>query len=459
MKIIHHGAAKGVTGSCHQLETPWGSVLIDCGLFQGQDKKYQPSSGFGFSPKDISLMVLTHVHIDHVGRLPELVASGFDGPIYCTHATAALLPEVIDDALRVGIKLGYASRESLLEKIEAQVVAVDYGQECSPAELANNVSIVFRVAGHILGSAFVEVRTAQSSVLFSGDLGAKNTPLLPDVAMPGHCDVMVVESTYGGRNHEDRSNRIERLKRAVDRSLQNKGTTIIPAFSIGRTQELLYEFEQIFAQRDPSWKRLPIIVDSPLAVRFTKIYEQFKVLWDSEAKHITRNQRHPLSFHNLVCINEFKDHVQILNRLKQREESAIVIAAGGMCEGGRVIDFLRELLPLESTDVLFVGYQAEGTLGRAILSGQSPVTIDEESVEVSAQVSALGGYSAHADEDGLMEFVLSMEPPPRHVRIIHGEPQAQGDFARRIRRELPNVEVSLAAQQHELEIGTPANGS
>lgn len=450
MKLIHHGAAKGVTGSCHELQTPYGSLLVDCGLFQGRDKKRHRASGFNFQTNNIAVLLVTHVHIDHVGRIPELVASGFSGPIYCTRATAALLPEVLEDAIRVGVKLSPVLAAELLDRIIAQLMPLDYDHDVALPELQGAVRVRFRVAGHILGSAFVEVFSQDQSVLFSGDLGVKNSPLLPDVAVPSNCDLVVIESTYGGRHHEAREHRHQRLKLALERSLENQGTTIIPAFSIGRTQELLYELEQIFAQGDPRWARIPVVLDSPLAATFTQIYEQFRGLWDAEAKALFGQQRHPLSFDNLVCIDSFADHVQLLNRLRQREESAIVIAAGGMCEGGRVIDFLRELLPLASTDVLFVGYQASGTLGRRLLERATEVTIDDELIAVNANISSLGGYSAHADEQGLVEFIASMSSPPKHIRIIHGEANAQRALGRRIRREFKGVEVSLAVTQSEL---------
>lgn len=450
MKLIHHGAAKGVTGSCHELQTPSGSLLVDCGLFQGRDRKRQRGAGFAFNPSDIRILVVTHVHIDHVGRIPELVASGFNGPIYCTHATAALLPEVLEDAIRVGVKLSQAGTEQILAQIMSLLVPVNYDEKTVITELDGAVWLRFRVAGHILGSAFVEIESAQHSILFSGDLGVKDTPLLPDVAIPASCDYVVIESTYGGRSHESRVHRQAKLTAALDRSMSNNGTTIIPAFSIGRTQELLYELEQLFATGDAKWARIPVILDSPLAASFTQIYEQFRSLWDAEARALVGSRRHPLSFENLICIDSFGDHVQLLNRLKQREESAIVIAAGGMCEGGRVVDFLRELLPLPSTDVLFVGFQAAGTLGRELLRRHSKVEIDGELIDVRATISSLGGYSAHADESGLIDFLSSMPLPPKHVRVIHGEASAQRTLRKRIRREFKGVEVSLAAMHSEL---------
>ena len=452
MRIIHHGAQFGVTGSCHELKLEDRSLLVDCGLYQGADRKFQHHANAIDIPS-VELLVLTHVHIDHVGRVPWLIWSGYQGPIYLTKASARLLPEVLSDAMEFDNDIPLEDRERVLEQLTNMLVPCDYDQNIKISLGDQDGILRFRIAGHILGSAFVEMHLAGKSITFSGDLGCKNTPLLPDVAKHSGSDYLLIESTYGDHLHESRLNRHQALRRAVDKTIRNQGTTIIPAFSIGRTQELIYEFEQIFTEVQPKgWSRLPVVVDSPLANRFTRIYRQFKQDWDREAKALLEKGSKPLSFDNLVTIDEFQDHVTLLDRLKQRGESAIVIAASGMCEGGRVVDLLRELLPDERTDVLFVGYQAEGTLGRELLSRPKCVEIDGEQVPVNASINRIGGYSAHADQSELLDFIGSSKRLPKHVRIIHGEPTQQRAFAQIVASTYPSVEVSQACDGKDLRL-------
>lgn len=454
MKIVHHGAQYGVTGSCHELRLDGGSLLVDCGLFQGKDSHGKDPWKFEFDVNSIDALVITHVHIDHVGRLPHLLSKGYDGPIYCSEATASLLPEVVDDALKVGINLHVNEAATVLLQLERQLRPLAYDEKAETKVGGTKVDVCLRRAGHILGSAFAEVSAHGKRVTFSGDLGCKYTPILKNAATPNPCDVLLIEGTYGDKLHESMENRSQRLREVVSKSLDDKGTTIIPAFSIGRTQELIYEFSQIFTQDDLSqkWERLPIIVDSPLAAKFTKVYEQFKKLWAEEAKEALTNEVRPLSFDNLVTIDTYEDHAMLLDRLKQKGESAIVIAAGGMCEGGRVVDFLRELLPDERTDVLFVGFQAQNTLGRKLLDGAESVTIDDDEIEVRADITQIGGYSAHADQNELLEFIQSMEAPPGHVRVMHGEEHQQRAFAEKISELFPDIEVSVACDGEPVEI-------
>jgi len=449
-KIIHHGARDGVTGSCHELQISLeDALLIDCGLFQGAEVS---PGGAGadqlaieFPTDHIRALVVTHVHIDHVGRIPYLIAAGFKGPIYCSEPSALLLPMVLEDAMRVGVTRNQDLIDRYIKFIRKQLRPLPYGQwQQLAVEGDTPVSIRLQRAGHILGSAWVECLTGEgdgaTSVIFSGDLGAKDTPLLVDPDQPKGCDILVLESTYGDRLHDDRLGRIKTLKSAVEHALKDAGTVLIPAFSIGRTQELLYELEEIIHQasqreqqpNSPDWKELNIILDSPLAARFTDVYRQLKPYWDAEAREKLSQGRHPLAFEQLTTVDSHKEHQQIVNYLAHSKKPAIVLAAGGMCAGGRIVNYLKAMLGEPKHDVLFVGYQAKGTPGRDIQE-YGPrggyVFLDGEKIVIRAQVHTLSGYSAHADQQGLVGFVEGMVSRPREVRLVHGDQEAKSVLA------------------------------
>lgn len=442
ISFIHHGAREGVTGSCHELKLANGkSLLVDIGLFQGAETSGAAGANdhsIEFPIDHVEALLITHCHIDHVGRLPWLIMAGFRKPIYCTKATAHLLPMVIEDALKIGLTRDKRLIEAVLNLIESLMVPVAYGEEFTVEALG--VHGRFKQAGHILGSAFIEVDIPNCGrVVFSGDLGCKNSPLLPDPAALSHADYLILESTYGNKNHENRNERQQRLRKVIEHCVANRGAVLIPAFSIGRTQELLYELEDIMhrfsADSTGVWKDMVVIVDSPMAAQFTKKYRQLKRLWDSEATRRLQQNRHPLNFKRLHTIDSHTDHERIVNYLRQSGDPCIVIAASGMCTGGRMVNYLKALLPDERTDVLFVGYQAKGTPGRDI-QHYGPkggyVDIDGERIWMKAQVHTLGGYSAHADQQELMEFVATASHLGQ-IRLVHGEAPAKQALARKLK--------------------------
>ena len=446
-EFLHHGAVDGVTGSCHEyrLATDYG-LLIDCGLFQGAEVSGTGSASspqITFDISHIKALIVTHVHIDHVGRIPYLVAAGFSGPIYCTKASAVLLPLVLEDALKMGVTRDEKLISAFLHKIERNIVACDYGvwSDLPALDSAGSaaVQLKFQPAGHIMGSSYVEIRHRLNrryfKTVFSGDLGAPYAPLLPAPKAPYAADVVVIESTYGDRLHDSRKDRIRRLEQVLLSSLQDNGTVLFPAFSIGRTQELLYEVEAIIHRlrdqeihKDLKWQDLQIIVDSPLAARFTEAYNRLKPFWDKEAKQRLKQGRHPLSFEQLHTVDSHLQHLDVVQFLARTRQPAIVIAASGMCQGGRVVNYLKALLPDPAHQVVFVGYQARGTLGEAIQkygSGSGYVEIEGESISIGAEIITLSGYSAHADKLGLLNFVTRMRHKPSQVRIVHGDKGAK----------------------------------
>jgi len=448
VNIKHHGAVNGVTGSCHQLFTEAGdSVLIDCGLFQGDEASHlqEGSLAIDFPLEGVKALLVTHCHIDHVGRIPYLLAAGFDKPIYATEATARLLPLVIEDASKVGVTRNRRLIDKVLKRLLVLLKPIPFDQWFNvPNMLAMEAR--FRVAGHILGSAYIEFKLAGERVVFSGDLGAPYSPLLAAPKPPYRADCLVIESTYGDKNHQGRKDRRKDLKRVVEQCLSNAGTVIIPAFSIGRTQELLYEIESIIHSTKGDWQHLDIIVDSPLATKFTEHYRDLKHLWDKEARNLVSKGRHPLAFEQMLTVNNHEDHVRVVNYLKQSGKPAIVIAASGMCAGGRVLNYLKALLPDERNDVLFVGYQARGTPGRDIQKYGAKggyVYLDGDRVDVHAGVHTISGYSAHADQSNLLNFVKRMRHRPSEIRIVHGDELAKQTLRDKLQIIVPEAKVWL----------------
>ncbi|PIE23612.1 MAG: MBL fold hydrolase [Neptuniibacter caesariensis] len=339
-RILHHGAVNGVTGSCHQLfDASGNSVLIDCGLFQGSEKSGREADPLPieFPIEQVKALVVTHCHIDHVGRIPYLLAAGFKAPIYATRATARLLPLVIEDALKVGVTRDESLISKVIKLLKRLLVTVEYGKWVAiPGFGATGVR--FQVAGHILGSAYVELKLPDGKVVFSGDLGAPYSPLLPAPKAPYRADCLVIESTYGDRLHEARRTRSRNLQKIIKHCLTDAGTILIPAFSIGRTQELLYEIEHIIHREGGDWHNLDVIVDSPLAAEFTQHYQELRDLWDAEARRRVSSGRHPLSFEQLITVNSHVEHIRLVQYLKRSGRPAIVIAASGMCAGGRIVN-------------------------------------------------------------------------------------------------------------------------
>lgn len=477
--IMHHGAASGVTGSCHRVQLDaHRSVLVDCGLFQGRDAGGREGSAaqqIDFPVRDVVALIVTHVHIDHVGRLPHLLGAGFRGPIICSKPSARLLPLVIEDALKLGFTRDKRLINRFLKDVDSCLVPLDYKQWSNVLDDKDwLVRIRLQRAGHILGSCYVEMdlrlrrantQTAYADfaqafdskqpgthrIVFSGDLGAPHTPLLFAPRAPYQADTLVLESTYGNRLHEARRTRKKRLRAAVERALSDGGTVLIPAFSIGRTQELLYEFESLIHRGKNRWRDLEIIVDSPLAARFTLVYRDLKPYWDAEAHVRLRAGRHPLSFENLITVDSHKEHMQMVDFLSRTKQPAVVLAAGGMAAGGRIVNYLKAMIEDPRHNVLFVGYQAPGTPGHAI-QRYGPeggwVELDGQRFTIRAGVETISGYSAHADQKDLVNFVRRMRHWPTQIRLVHGDQEP--------RETLRDKLLELAAVKgHELEILLP----
>ncbi|WP_275545437.1 MULTISPECIES: MBL fold metallo-hydrolase RNA specificity domain-containing protein [unclassified Pseudomonas] len=465
-QLIHHGADKGVTGSCHQLFLDAdNSVLIDCGLFQGADistvEGDEHHQAVDFSLTGIRALIVTHVHADHVGRIPYLLAAGFKGPILCSIPSAKLLPIVLEDAFKLSFSRDRNQVERYIAEVQQRMIALPYA---TWFKLQDKPGLLARVrlqrAAHMLGSAYVEVdldegQGAESTrVVFSGDLGAPDAPILKACNAPERADLLVLESTYGDRLHENRKRRRERLEQVIEHALADNGTVLIPAFSLGRTQELLYELEDIIHTRQldqptvtddegVNWPHLPVILDSPLASRLTQAYRELKEFWNEEAQERVQSGRRPLAFEQLITVDSHADHQRILNHLTTSARPAIVIAGSGMCTSGRIVNYLKAMLGDPRHDVLFVGYQALGTPGRTIQRfgpDRGYVELDGERYDIRAGVQTIDGYSAHADQAGLLRFVTGMREWPGEIRLVHGEAQARHSLGEALTRTYAEVQ-------------------
>ncbi|MEE9351639.1 MAG: MBL fold metallo-hydrolase [Thiotrichaceae bacterium] len=450
--ISHHGAVHGVTGSCHELHLDKSnSVLIDCGIFQGSDKSpYGKADAWNleldFDISSVQALIITHCHIDHAGRIPWLLAAGFDGTIYCSQPTAKLLPLMLEDAAKIGITRDKKIIKKLVDKIKSMMKPIKY-QEW--AVINDSLQIRLQRAGHILGSAYVECEINKNSdkrIVFSGDLGAPHAPLLPAPKPPKQCHTLVIESTYGHKLHDERKNRKERLRAIIQRCFDNRGAVLIPSFSLGRTQELMYEFEQIIYENESEWGEIEVIIDSPLASRFTAVYRELKPFWDDEAQGVIEQGRYPLTFKQLHTIESHQDHKSTVKYLKKTARPTIVIAASGMCNGGRIMGYLKALLGDERTDILFSGYQAKNSIGRQIFKygpKNGWVEIDNERYEIKAKIHQIGGYSAHADQQNLLDFATQMEKGPEEVRVLHGDENAKEVLKVKLEELLPDATVVI----------------
>ncbi len=405
--LTFHGAAGEVTGSCYLVDTGEVKFLVDCGMFQGGKEGQRKNRRFGFEPREIAFVLLTHAHIDHSGLLPRLAAQGFAGPVYATAATGELLAVMLpDSAHRQEKEAEWERADPLYTVAQAQeslalLRTVEYGVELRPHA---GVRCVFRDAGHILGSAIIEVFLKEGKVVFSGDLGQPGRPIVEDPAVIEEADVLLVESTYGNRNHKSLVQTLDELAFAINDTLASKrGNVVIPSFAVGRTQEILHYISELRrAGRIPA---ADVYVDSPMATAATRITARHVKLPDLERVRFTE------SLEESMRINEVR-------------AGAIIISASGMCEGGRIRHHLRYNLPRPECAIVFVGFQAARTLGRRIVDGAKSVRIYRELYPVRAKIFTINGLSAHADRDALLGWIGQFRRPPRACYVVHGEPLA-----------------------------------
>lgn len=450
MKIKFLGAATSVTGSCYLITTEKHKILLDCGQFQGSDDmdawNWEP---FDFDPEEIDLVLLSHAHIDHSGRLPLLVKRGFKGKIYCTDATADLLDVMLRDSgyihekeaewkNRKNQRAGKALVEPLYTVRDAEaalthLAPVLYDQQI---EINGDVKAVFNDAGHILGSSIVEIFIKENDdftkLVFSGDLGVKGRPILRDPKIIKKADFLIMESTYGNRVHDPNATSIENLIQIVLKTIRRGGTVVIPSFAVGRTQELIYEFNRFYEEHSEykdELDKVMVYVDSPMATSATEVFRRNAQVFDEEMRNYILRGDHPLDFKNL----KFTRSSEESRALNENRDPKIIISASGMCEAGRIKHHLKHHLWNPASSIVFVGYQAEGTLGRSIVRGDTDVSIFGEKIHVEAEIYNLEGFSGHADRDGLLEWLGGFQKAPYEIFLVHGEEESKKDFAESIR--------------------------
>ena len=461
MKITFLGAAREVTGSCYLIETDQCRFLIDCGMVQGgREAPARNHMPFDFDPRGIDFVLLTHAHIDHSGLLPKLVVNGFDRPIYSTRATADLLGVMLPDSAHIqemdAERAQRRHRPDALPPIYTvqdakncleQIRPVDYDERFAPH---SSVACCFRDAGHILGSAIIEIWVTENGstrkLVASGDLGQPGRPILNDPTRIEEADVLLIESTYGDRNHKDLPTTLAELAEIVEHTLyKRRGNVIVPAFAVGRTQELIYHLHQLTEQGRLS--HLNIYVDSPMAVAVTNITKKHFELFDAEAHRIT--QWHAQA-KNLPVMHFVADVAESM-AINQIRSGAIIISASGMCDAGRIKHHLRHNLGRPECSILITGFQAGGTLGRRLVDGEKVVRIFGEEVAVRASIHTLGGFSAHADQKALMTWAGGFIKPPGRTFVVHGEAAAANNFAQQLRTEKNwTVDVPEIGQSFQL---------
>ena len=448
MNITFLGAAKTVTGSNFLVEAAGKKFLVDCGMYQGKATlELENEAPFVYNPSDIDFMLLTHAHIDHSGRIPKLYNEGFRGPIYATKATCDLCGIMLPDSGHIQeTEVEWKNRKRLRAGLEPlpPLYTAEEAAKCleifKPVEydqiidVADNIQVRYNDAGHMLGSSIIEIWVTENGktekIVFTGDLGNNDIPLLDSPTMIEDADYLVMESTYGSRLHMRNDDKAKIFLDVVSETLDHGGRVVIPSFAVGRTQEILYEIDKIkdshkddeeFQRKYQQLMKTPVFVDSPLAISATEVFKKNTDLFEEEVQEKLRHGDHPLEFPGL----QFTRTADESKALNETYYPSIIISASGMCDIGRIKHHLKHNLWNPSSTILFVGYQAPGTLGRSIVDGADKVKIFGEEISVNARIEYIEGYSGHADQEWLLNFVYSFIKKPKHIFLVHGEEESE----------------------------------
>jgi metallo-beta-lactamase family protein len=458
--LTFHGAAQQVTGSCYLIETQHHRILLECGIRQGRDRREDENEKpFEFDPASIDAVLVSHAHLDHSGLVPLLVKRGFSGPVYTTSVTQGLLPIMYRDAAsllrsdfeRKNRRLLRAGKKPVeppytIEDVEqalGQVTGIDYGNR---QQIFPDIELRFLDAGHILGSAIVELWLNEGEtvrkLVFSGDLGNSCAPLLNDPAVVSEADIVLLESTYGDRNHRPLEDTLEEFNGVIEAAASTGGNILIPAFAVGRTQDLIYWLGLLY--HEGRLRGQKVFIDSPMAIKVSNVYERYHHLFNQDDPHFREFMKQ--GWDNWLPGLSYTQSPEESMSLNRVSAGAIIIAGSGMCTGGRILHHFKHNLWREKTHVVIVGYQAIGTLGRVLVDGATRVKIFGDEIAVKAQIHTLGGFSAHAGQDQLLSWAGHFQAPKPRLCLVHGEPDAMQSLQQRF------------IQEHQWEVHIPAMG-
>ena len=454
MKISFLGAAKLVTGSNYLIETKNCKFVMECGMFQGSKSigrlNYQP---FAYNPGDIDFMLLSHAHIDHSGRIPKLVKDGFKGKIYCTKATEDLCSIMLPDSgyiQEMETKWDNRKRKRSGRKLREPLYTVEEAKKSikhfrpvlydQTIKINEEITVRFVDAGHILGSAIIELWIKEDGkeikLVFSGDLGRRNRPILRDLSRIQKADYIIVESTYGNKKNHPSEDDAGELISIINNTVKKGGNVVIPSFAVERAQDIIYELNKYYDESiksvDKDFLQVPVYIDSPLTVSATEIFERNPDCFDEKTLELIKTGDNPLDFRNLI----FTRNVEESKQINKTPESKVIISASGMCSAGRIKHHLKHNLWRNESSIVFVGYQAEGTLGRRIKEGEKSVKLFGEEIQVNAKIYTLDGFSGHADKEGIMWWLEGFENKPKKIFIVHGEEEASREISKKIEEEL-----------------------
>lgn len=460
MKVKFLGASESVTGSCYFVDTGKYRFLVDCGQFQGSESEYKKNKEpFPFDPKSIDFIILTHAHIDHTGRLPILTRDGFAGRVYMTRGTASLSEILLVDSGKIheieceseNEKRNKAGLDSIdaYYTVDDAIYALQFFNPIPMDEdiiINDSISIKLTNAGHLLGSVHVYVTINKTILLFSGDIGTKHSQILLPPSLPSYADYVFMETTYGDRLHKDIDNRFNKLYDIIYETYEQKGTVIIPAFSVGRTQDIIYGLKTL-ENKNKHFSKIPFYVDSPMAINATKVFGKDTEGMREEIISKLESKDNPFDFKNLSFISEAKESI-MLNRSK---DAKVLISASGMCDAGRILHHLKTYLEKEKTNIIFVGYQSVESIGRKIMNNESKITILGNEVMNLATNYVLAGFSGHADQNELLEWIGSLKNIPKKVFLMHGEKEIIDIFDKKL-KEKYNFNTYIPKLHEEVEI-------